>query len=119
MNDRLTLPQMRPDLLQTLESLSDPTAQAIWGTVGDDGSFENLDLCVMILEDSQIIPDPTKAVGVIIYPDELVVIEPVATLMAALLVDHGSAPDSEYLNDPRWGTLVEASRFALERMSTP
>jgi len=118
MTQRIEFPAMRSDVRDALVSLSDRAHQdSVWGRYDpEDGKFDDLTLCVNILYDCHVLPDPGNAVGAVLVPDEVTVFGVLGQELLPMIEHLGTAPDSVYLADPKWPAVVTAARSALETM---
>jgi hypothetical protein len=114
-------PAMRREVLVALAALADPDfQQTMWvrKEYPRPNFLSNLDTVVHVLyDDCQVLPDPTAGMGtVLVDGDELAHLQRLGELFDALLNDHVDQPDSVYLQDPRWPTLVDLATKALTSM---
>jgi hypothetical protein len=119
MSDSVEFPSMRANVIEALRSLGDPAHQASFWGVNDEktGRYEDLSLCVNILYDCQVLPNPEVAVGSVLAASEQAALWRLARELVPLVEDLGAAPDAVYLADFRWARVVEASAEALAAMT--
>jgi hypothetical protein len=109
---------MRLDVVAALQSLADPQRQKKWGKIEKGVNYyDDLTLDMNILyDDCQVLPDPSLSIGSILYPSEVEVLRSVHDALNPLRKDLGNKPDSNYLIDPRWPTVIAAAKEALQTM---
>lgn len=110
---------MRLQVIGALEALSDVEHQRHrWGKVEEGVRFyDDLTLNIHILyDDCQVLPDPSSAIGDILFEAEVAPLLGLDEHLASLLDDLGDEPDGAYTADPRWPAVVEASGVALRAM---
>lgn len=111
-------PDMRLEVISALRALSDPDQQRSWGKAeGDVPYYDDLTLNVHVLyDDCQVLPDPSDRVGSVLHEGEVVCLRTVHNALNPLLDELGEKPDAEYLDDPRWPTVMSAAAEALRVM---
>jgi hypothetical protein len=110
---------MRDEVISALRSLSDPVHQrSRWGRYEEGVNYyDDLSLNVHILyDDCQVLPDPSAAVGTVLMAGEVEPLLGVDRSLSPLLDELADRPDSDYLEDPRWPSVVAAARDALDAM---
>lgn len=112
-------PDMRLEVIAALRALADPQRQQSWGKVEEGvSSYDDLTLNVHILyDDCQVLPDPSAAVGSVLEASEVDALRAVHEVLNPLLDELGDKPDSEYVGDPRWRSVVAAAGEALRSMA--
>jgi hypothetical protein len=114
MSETIEFPTMRSDVKDALMSLSDKEHQErVWGRYEPGVEyFDDLTLCVNILFDCLVLPDPRRAVGAVLLPTEVAVFDQLGAALIPLVDELKMAPDEAYLADPRWDAVVDAAREA-------
>lgn len=119
MTSRIEYPDMRNEVISALRSLSDPAHQRTrWGKVEEGVNYyDDLNLNVHILyDDTRVLPTPDAAVPELLHEAEIPVLRAVDAALGPMIRDLGDRPDADYLSDPRWPHVVEASAAALAVM---
>jgi hypothetical protein len=119
MRPPVEFPEMRDQVIASLQSLADPSHQEVrWGRYEEGVSyFDDLTLNVHVLyDDCQVLPDPSRSVGAVLYEDEVQALRGLNAALGPMLDDLRDSPDSDYLADPRWPQVVDAARAALDVM---
>jgi len=110
---------MREEVIAAVRSLADLDHQKTrWG-VNEEGVtyYDDLTLVVNVLyDDTAVLPEPSRAVGVVIYDQETTALRAVGELLSPLIEDIGNAPDNVYIADARWPAVVDSARMALATM---
>lgn len=118
-NSSIRFPEMRAEVIAALRSLADTRHQRQrWG-VAEDGVnyYDDLTLNVHVLyDDCQVLPDPSIAIGSVIYDREANAFLALRDVLEPLLDDLGDRPDCDYISDVRWSGVVEAAEGVLEVM---
>lgn len=112
-------PQLRDEVIAALRSLASRTHQRLrWGVVQDGVAYyEDLTLVVNVLyDDAQVLPVPQRAVGSVIYDNEVSALSEVNAALAPLLDELGEAPDEVYTSDERWPAVLAAAGSALHAL---
>jgi hypothetical protein len=112
-------PAMRDEVVAALRSLADPQHQRTHWGVSEPGVnyYDDLTLNVHILyDDSQVLPDPSAAVGAVLSEGEVDPLRTVHDALGPILDELGDRPDSDYLADTRWPAVVAAAQSALDAM---
>jgi hypothetical protein len=113
-------PSMRRDVMFALAALADREYQeSVWlGRRPRPGYADDLGAAVNVLyDDCQVLPNPTDRLGsVLVDGDELERLRHVDTALDVLLADHRGDDDQAFLDDPRWGNVVDAAGRALAAM---
>jgi len=113
---------MRAEVVAAVTSLSDRTYQETrWGVVEPEVNFyDDLTLDVHILyDDCAVLPDPESMLGTVLLPEDVAVLVALHRALGPMLTDLGDAPDSAYLKDPRWDSVLAAAKEALAVMAPP
>lgn len=120
MSALVQFPAMRLDVVAALQSLSDPVQQeSRWGRVQlGVNYYDDLSVCVNILFDCQVLPNPDVAVGSVLLPGEEPALRAVADELLPLVDELGPAADASYLAHRRWDAVVRASRRARDLMES-
>jgi hypothetical protein len=115
----VTYPEMRNEVISALESLSDANHQrTVWLRPGSiPNYYDDLTLCSHILyDDCRVLPDPQVSVPAVLHQEEISAFAKLEHALGPMIDELGDRPDEDYLNDPRWPSVVEAARVALEVM---
>lgn len=110
---------MRDQVIASLQSLADPSHQKVrWGRYEEGVNYyDDLTLNVHVLyDDCQVLPDPSRSVGTVLYENELEALREVHAALGPMLDELQDSPDSDFLADPRWPEVVGAARAALDVM---
>jgi hypothetical protein len=112
-------PAMRDEVISALRSLADPQHQLVrWG-VSEPGVdyYDDLTLNVHVLyDDCKVLPDPSTTVGDVIVQGEVPALRALHEVLGPLLDGLGDSPDSEYISNSKWPSVVTAAQNALDAM---
>jgi hypothetical protein len=116
-------PQIRNQVIDTLQTLSDPEYQRrVWVKHDVPAGYEDcFDFAVnMLFDDTTLADDPEKAIDDILKnKEEADAIRPVTKAIGDLLNKLGTQrTDEEYINDPDWTKVIEAAKIALQIMES-
>jgi hypothetical protein len=109
-------PEMRDQVIDSLRSLADSHYQwTTWGRYEEGVNYyDDLTLNVHVLyDDCLVVPDPSNAVGAILYEDEVQAFGALHLALGPMLDDLQDASDAVYRADPRWPQVVNAAAAAL------
>lgn len=121
MTSSVEFPAMRSEVLAALGSLSDRSYQHDrWGHVEPGVNFyDDLTLSVHILyDDCAVLPNPSERLGTVLLPDDIDVLVRLHEALGPMLADLGDNPDSAYLADPRWDSVLAAAQAAEAAMKS-
>lgn len=79
---------MRGQVIASLQSLADPSHQNVrWGPYEEGVSYyDDLTLNVHVLyDDCQVLPDPSRSVGTVLYEDEVEALQGVHAALSPML----------------------------------
>ena len=107
-------PSMRAEVVLAVQSLADPTyQQRVWirREYPQDNFFDDLTQNVNILfDDTGVLPDPSSAVGDILYPSEVASMAALGNVLDPLINELGDVNDSQYLDHPQWSHVVRLAQ---------
>jgi hypothetical protein len=119
MTGSIKFPAMRAEVIEALKALSNPEHQRTkWGRCepGTD-YYDDLDMNVHILyDDTLVLPSPEDAIGSLLHPPEVPVLQALDGFLGPLIRDLGDSPDEVYLADPRWPHVIDQAGIALAAM---
>lgn len=121
MTKPVEFPSMRSEVISALRSLSDRAYQeARWGRVEPGVNFfDNLTLNIHTLyDDCCVLPEPESRLGTVLLPADVDVLLRLHAVLWPILADLGEKPDAAYLQDPRWGRVLNAAKQALAVMTS-
>lgn len=79
--------------------------------------YDELNLNVHTLfDDSTVLPDPTSAVGDVLYPDEVEPLRALGAVYGPLIDEIGDKTYAVYLAHPQWAEVVRAAGEAWSAM---
>ncbi|HEY8717071.1 SCO4402 family protein [Pengzhenrongella sp.] len=119
MTSEVTFPEMRNEVIAALRSFSDPVHQATrWGRWEEGVNYyDDLTLNVNTLyDDCQVLPSPESAVPDVLLEADVPALRALDNALGPMIRDLGNRPDTDYLADPRWPTVVAAAQAALDAM---
>jgi hypothetical protein len=119
MRPPVKFPEMRDQVIASVQSLADPSHQKLrWGRYDECVNyFDNLTLNVHVLyDDCQVLPEPSRSIGAVLYEDEVQALRDLHAALGPMLDDLQDSSGSDYLADPRWSEVVEAAGAALDVM---
>lgn len=115
----IEFPAMREQVIAAIRALADPRHQATrWG-VYEPGVdyYDDLTLNLHILyDDCRVLPGPDDAVGSLLLAQEVPALRALEERLGPLIDDLGDRPEADYLSDPRWQSVIEASKSVLAAM---
>ena len=115
-------PSMRAEVVLAVRSLADPGyQQRVWirREYPQDSFFDDLTQNVNILfDDTGALPDPTSAVGDILYPNQVDTMAALGNVLDPLLDELGDADDAQYLDHPQWSQVVRSAQAAYAVLNT-
>jgi hypothetical protein len=110
---------MRDQVITSLQSLADPSHQnARWGRYEEDVNYyDDLTLNIHVLyDDCHVLPDPSPAVGAIVYGNEVEALRKLDAVLGPMLDELQGGSEKDFLADSRWPEVVRAARTALNTM---
>lgn len=119
MRPSVEFPYMRDQVIVSLQSLADPSHQNVrWGRYEEGVNYyDDLTLNVHVLyDDCQVLPDPSRSVGAVLYEDEVEALRGVHAALGPMLDELQGSSDSDFLADPRWPRVAGAARATLDAM---
>lgn len=115
-------PSMRAEVVLAVQSLADPAyQQRVWirREYPHDSYYDDLTQNVNILfDDTGVLPDPSSAVGDILYPSEVASMAALGNVLDPLIDELGDVTDSQYLNHPQWSQVVRSAEAAYAVLNT-
>lgn len=115
-------PSMRAEVVLAVQSLADPAyQQRVWirREYPQDNFFDDLTQNVNILfDDTGVLPDPSSAVGDILYPSEVASMTALGNVLDPLIDELGNADDAQYLDHPQWSQVVRSAHAAYTALNT-
>jgi hypothetical protein len=92
MRQPVEFPELRDQVIASLQSLADPSHQKVQGV----SYFDDLTLNVHVLcDDCQVLPDPSRSVGAVLYEDEAQALRGLNAALGPRLDDLRDSPDGE------------------------
>ena len=119
MRPPVEFPYMRDQVITSVQSLADPSHQNVrWGGYEEGVNYyDDLTLNVHVFyDDCQVLPDPSRSVGAVLYEDEVEAPKGVHDVLGPMLDELQGSSDSYFLADPRWPEVPGAARAALDSM---
>jgi hypothetical protein len=107
---------MRAEVIEAVRSLADPRyQQRVWirHEYPHEGFYDDLTMNVNVLfDDTSVLDDPAKSVGVALYEEETEVMRALAAVLSPLVDELEDASDAAYLAHPSWATVVARAQAA-------
>lgn len=117
---KVRYPELRQEVILNLAHLADAEyQQRVWmrREYPREDYFDDLTLTINVLYDLQVLPDPGElTAGIIIWSDEVAPLEALARILDPLIRALGNRPDSDYMDDPLWPSVMLTAKHAADAM---